>query len=94
MKNEAVPDATGFAVPEPDDIREARNIVGRLTEMIDAGDAEEISVYVARRDGTYLTMQNRNNGRHEDAGRILELALLRLGFVQVETVRDMVDDVE
>lgn len=75
-------------IPEPECITEARTIVAEIQELIDSGDLEEISVYVAHRDGTYRAMQSRNNGRHEDAGRIFELAIRRLGFVQREDLPD------
>lgn len=78
--------------PEPEAIQEARKIVSDLTKMIEDGELEEISCYVARRDGTYLALQSRNNGRHEDAGRIFELALIRLGFVQREHIEGLSEE--
>jgi len=77
---------------DPEAIAEARRIVANLAELIDSGAVEQIACYVGRRDGTYQVMQNRNNGRHEDAGRLMELAVMRLGFVQRETVVDMIDE--
>ena len=38
------------------------------------------------------TPQNRNNGRHEDAGRLIEMAIARLGFMQREDIKDMIDE--
>lgn len=77
---------------DPEAITQARRIVAQLTEMIDKGELAQLSCYVGRPDGCYVTLQNQNNGRHEDAGRILELALRRLGFVQREEVKDIVDE--
>jgi len=76
---------------DPVAIAEARRIVAQLTEMIDSGDVEQIACYVGRRDGTYQVMQNLNCGRHADAGRLMEFALMRLGFMQREDIKDMID---
>jgi hypothetical protein len=77
---------------DPEAIAEARAIVADVTALIDSGDLEQIAVYVGRRNGQYQTLSNRNNGRHEDAGRILEFALHRLGFVQREDVADLIGE--
>lgn len=66
--------------PEPEAIQETRKVVGSLLKLIDAGEVEAVSIYVQRRDGCYQNMQSQSVSRHEDAGRILELAVLRLGF--------------
>lgn len=69
-------------IPEPEEVIKQRDVIHRLIALVDGGEVEALSVYVGRRDGTYTNFQTASNaGRHEDAGRILELALLRLGFV-------------
>lgn len=77
---------------DPEAIADALRIVAEVKELIEAGEIDQISCYVGRRDGTYQTFQNRNNGRHEDAGRIFEFAIRRLGFVQREDVNAMIDE--
>ena len=74
---------------DPEAIAEARKCVATISALIESGELEQLACYVMRRDGNYQVFQNRNNGRHEDAGRILELALTRLGFVQREDVQDI-----
>lgn len=73
---------TTEVIPEPEAIQEARKIINQLITLLDEGEIEELSVYAATRDGQYRVFQSHNNGRHEDAGRIMELAMIRLGFVQ------------
>lgn len=82
LPEEEVKQSAPEVIPEPEGIQEARKIVQNITKLIDSGELEELSCYVAHRNGEYLTYQSRNNGRHEDAGRIFELAMFRLGFVQ------------
>jgi len=77
---------------DPEAIAEARKIVSSLITMIDSGQVDQIAVYVGRRDGSYQTMQNRNNGRHEDAGRLLEMEVLRLGFMQREDIVNLINE--
>jgi hypothetical protein len=67
--------------PEPESVQAVRNTLKRIEGLLDAGEVESISVYVERRDGCYQNFQTQTDvGRHEDAGRLLELTLLRLGF--------------
>lgn len=80
------------AVPEPETIQTARQIIAKLGEFVEAGNVEALSVYVEHRDGSYRTMQANGPSRHEDAGRILEMAIVRLGFVDGETVRRMIEE--
>ncbi len=82
------------AIPEPICIEGARKIVAELTRLIDAGEIEELSCYLACRDGGYLNFQTHAPGHHEAAGRMLELALLRLGFLQRDVVEDMIENLE
>lgn len=77
---------------DPEAIRDALRIVAQVKEAIDKGEVEQLCCYIGRRDGTYVTLQNRNNGRHEDAGRMLEFAVRRLGFVQREDVTDIINE--
>lgn len=77
---------------DPEAITTARKIVADVAALIETGAVDQIAMYIGRRDGTYQVWQNRNNGRHEDAGRLLEFAISRLGFVQRETVVDMIDE--
>lgn len=78
-------------IPEPEAITKTREIIAKLTEWVDGGEVEAVSIYVALRNGNYRNMQTGPVGRHEDAGRILELAMIRLGFVQRDLVEDMID---
>ena len=51
-----------------------RNSLKRIENLLDAGEVESISVYVEGRDGCYQNFQTETDvGRHEDAGRLLEL---------------------
>lgn len=70
------------AVPEPEEIVSARKIIADITKRLDAGEVEAISVYLELRDGCYQSFQSPAPGRHEDAGRMMELMMLRLGFIQ------------
>jgi hypothetical protein len=69
-------------IQEPESVRDSRVIVGNLIDLLDRGEIESISVYIGMRDGTYRNMQSAGPSRHEDAGRILELAMMRLNFAQ------------
>lgn len=76
------------ACPEPETVQGARKIVDKLNRMIDAGEVESLSVYVEARGGGYMNFQSAAVSRHEDAGRMLELMLLRLGFRQPDPDED------
>lgn len=71
-------------MPAPESIAMMRSILKLLGEEIEAGAIAQISVYAMTRRGDYVTYQSQDVSRHTDAGRILELALIRLGFVQKE----------
>jgi hypothetical protein len=91
MEPEPKPAPEVDSPPDPQAIDDALRIVATVKDLIDKGELEQLCCYIGRRDGTYITLQNRNNGRHEDAGRMLEFAIRRLGFVQREEVKDIVD---
>jgi hypothetical protein len=79
-------------IPEPKVIQDARQLIEKLTDLVNRGEVEAISCYVENRDGGYRNLQVGSPSRHEDAGRILELAMIRLGFSQKEDVLDMIDE--
>ena len=77
---------------DPESIAEARHILTKVADSIEAGELELLTCYVGLRDGRYQIWTNRNNGRHEDAGRMMEAMMIRLGFVQQDVVSDMIDE--
>lgn len=81
-------------IPEPEDVRVQREILSKLGEMIDRGEVEAVSVYVHHRGGGYRILQSGSPDRHTDAGILLEMAVERLGFVDRETVRQMIEEAE
>lgn len=78
---------------DPEAIAQTRRIIASLTEWTDNGEVEAVSVYVQLRAGGYRNMQtDTTTNRHEDAGRIMELLLLRLGFTQRQEVETMIEE--
>lgn len=79
------------AMPEPESVIACRKALAKMSDMVDAGEVESISAYVEMRDGTsYRTFQTTAPGRLEDAGKLLELAMMRLGFVDKFDVEQMI----
>ena len=69
-------------LPEPQVVTEAREILRTLGEMIERGELVNLAVYAEDAEGNYTLMQTRYESRHEDAGRLLDLAVRRLAFVR------------
>lgn len=78
-------------IPAPESIEMMRGILKRLGAEIEAGAITQLSIYAMNRNGDYCTYQSQDVSRHTDAGRILELAIIRLGFVQREDMGGIVD---
>jgi hypothetical protein len=78
-------------IPEPEDIRAMREALLQAGKMIDGGEVDSISVYVHHRNGTYRMLQAGGESRHEDAGRLMEFALMRLGYVDRTDVEAMIE---
>lgn len=78
-------------IQEPDGIKRAREIAAMILEKIDAGDLQEMSCYISCSDGRYMIIQTANTDRHTEAGRLFEAAINRLGYTQVEDVREVIE---
>lgn len=83
---------TAELIPEPEEIRDARALLVKCGELIDSGSVESVSIYVQHRDGCYRMLQSRSDNKHEEAGMLMELAMLRLGFVDRGRVEQIIED--
>lgn len=82
-------DGTGFVeqvmIHEeyPEEIKQCLEILDRARELVIKGEVEALSIYVDRRDDCYETLQSRGPvSRQEDAGRMLEFMMRRLGYAK------------
>lgn len=67
----------------PEEIKECLGLLDKARDLVIRGEIESLSIYMDRRDDCYQTLQSRGVSKHEDAGRILEFALQRLGFAKM-----------
>lgn len=77
----------------PEEVKQCLEILERATTMVKRGEVEALSIYVDRRDECYETLQSRGSvSRQEDAGRMLEFMMRRLGYAKTADLPTDDDD--